>query len=314
MEAPIRKMDRWKWVSPKVFGVTVMEPPRARSVDTLSMRITERSDGSRPPWVEERSGKPAAQQFVEWFNGIWQSGDTNGWNAAAFTADAVAIDPWGVSEGPQEAAATLLRLLRHFPELRGEVTAWAANGDELFVDWRLRLRRDPDRPPLLTTVADRFRFDDGRISFRQSNFDIVNVTTYLAEAGHRGEIYEFFAESLDQRTAEGAPRIVPRTLRAAFVEFWRWRVPEDRSGLRVIPGDGGVTLEWRRRDGAASYGVYRATNLSGPYDLAAEVETNRYVDSPLDNGTAYWYVVEPRMRRVKFVSVRRSRESVGGRR
>jgi len=309
MEAPIKKMKRWRWLSPRVFGVIRMEQRRERPTDALAESMARRSDGSAPPWIERGSTKSPAEQFVEWFNAIWHSGDPDGWDASAFTEDAVAIDPWGVSTGSEDAASTMLRMLRHFPELRGEVISWASNADEVFVEWRLRLQRAPERPPLLTTVADRFRFSGGRIGFRSSNFDLVNLTAYLAEAGHRGEIYEFYSESLERRSEERSVRVIPRTLRSALAEFWRWRVPEDRSGLHAIPGDGSVALEWRRRDQAISYQVYRATSMCGPYQLTGETETNRYIDSRLSNGTVYWYVVAARLRHPKFLSVRREKRS-----
>ena len=91
------------------------------------------------PGLILRPGKSPIEQYVEWFNGIWHLGDPSGWNASVFTAQAVMIDPSGISQGAKQAASTFLLLFKYFPDLRGEVVSWAANEREVFINWRFRI-------------------------------------------------------------------------------------------------------------------------------------------------------------------------------
>lgn len=70
-------------------------------------------------------------------------------------------------------------------------------------------------------------------------------------------------------------------------------LPPDIPGKPVITnGDGQITLQWPVATGAASYTVKRAAVSGGPYTiLASNITATTYVDSPLVNGTYYYYVV-----------------------
>ena len=59
----------------------------------------------------------------------------------------------------------------------------------------------------------------------------------------------------------------------------------------ATPGDGQVTLSWTASAGAVLYAVQRSAVTGGPYGNLASPTRTSYTDSPLTNGTTYYYVV-----------------------
>jgi hypothetical protein len=70
--------------------------------------------------------------------------------------------------------------------------------------------------------------------------------------------------------------------------------PAPPTGLVATPGDSQVNLDWNDNTEGdfAGYNVYRSETSGGPYtQIATLVATSDYPDSPLVNGTTYYYVV-----------------------
>ena len=68
--------------------------------------------------------------------------------------------------------------------------------------------------------------------------------------------------------------------------------PAAPAGLAATPGDRQVALTWNAVSGSTSYSVKRADASGGPYNLLASgVASPAYTDSPVVNGTTYYYVV-----------------------
>ena len=63
--------------------------------------------------------------------------------------------------------------------------------------------------------------------------------------------------------------------------------------LTAAGGNKKVSLHWNSTNSAASYNIKRSTVAGGPYKTIATVtgSTYDYVDSPVTNGTTYYYVV-----------------------
>ncbi|WP_128895916.1 Kelch repeat-containing protein [Longirhabdus pacifica] len=62
--------------------------------------------------------------------------------------------------------------------------------------------------------------------------------------------------------------------------------------LTATGGNAKVTLNWTEVTEADTYNVYRSLTSGGPYtSVATNVYSTSYVDSPLTNGTTYYYVV-----------------------
>ncbi|WP_128895711.1 fibronectin type III domain-containing protein [Longirhabdus pacifica] len=62
--------------------------------------------------------------------------------------------------------------------------------------------------------------------------------------------------------------------------------------LTATAGDAKVMLNWNEVTEADTYNVYRSLTSGGPYtSVATNVYGASYVDSPLTNGTTYYYVV-----------------------
>jgi len=68
--------------------------------------------------------------------------------------------------------------------------------------------------------------------------------------------------------------------------------PPARPAITATPGDGTVTLAWAAVSGAVSYSVARSETSGTGYATLATVTTGTgYVDSDVDNGTTYYYVI-----------------------
>lgn len=257
----------------------------------LPESVAVRSDGTVPPWIVPGSTKSPMEQYVEWFNGIWHTGDPSGWNATIFTNQAVMIDPSGISKGAAQAAAIFVLLFKYYPDLRGEVVSWAANEREIFINWRFRILPQGSKTPILVAVVDKFCFVDGRVSFRLANFDIITFTGYLSKYFGEGQLSDYLQESMWNAEKTGGMQMLPQIIGNLVKGIFLWPPPPQPTGLIASPGDGVVHLTWDPAEYAIAYSVNRATSLDGPYDRIALVETNSYDDATVENDTAYWYAV-----------------------
>lgn len=67
---------------------------------------------------------------------------------------------------------------------------------------------------------------------------------------------------------------------------------ESPNDLSALPGNGMVQLTWTAADEAASYTVKRSLSDGGPYSpIATGVTDSTYIDSSVENGTTYYYVI-----------------------
>jgi acid phosphatase type 7 len=68
-------------------------------------------------------------------------------------------------------------------------------------------------------------------------------------------------------------------------------VPAAPQNLAATPGNAQVSLTWSASSGATSYNVKRSTTSGGPYTVIANPTSPSYLDTPVVNGTTYFYVV-----------------------
>ncbi len=278
----------------------------------LKDNVGTRSDGTTPEWMIPGSRKSPCEQFVEWFNNIWHTGDPSLWGPGVFTGDAVMIDPSGVSKGAHQAAASFLLLFKFFPDLRGEVVSWAANEREIFINWRFSILQNGESKPLLVTVVDKFCFVDGRVSFRLAYYDIITFAGYLSETCGQDQLFDFLADNMRQAHLTGGLQLIPRLLGNFAKGLFLWPCHPKPTGLTATPGDGFVRLEWTPVKDAISYKVCRATSIDGPYeppppggDAVMHIEAATYVDESVTNGTPYWYSVSANFDRRRSTPVKR---------
>lgn len=280
-----------------------------------------RNDGTFPPWVTEGDpSKTPCEQYVEWFNYIWNTGDPSQWGPTVFTNNCVNIDPSGMTTGAEESAANFVMLFKYFPELRGEVVSWGVNDRELFINWRFRIPNNvKGRLPVgpvtqvlqeqqggrdfLVPVIDKFCFVDGRVSFRVAYFDVITLVGYLSENFSANQLYDYLISWTSKALTSGGIPFLPKMLLNLFLGLFVWPPPPRPTGLAAFPADGAVTLTWPEVDGAESYRLCRANALEGPYDplpLGVDAAEQRiygttYTDREVENGTPYWYTISPIM-------------------
>ena len=282
-----------------------------------------RNDGTFPPWVTEGDpDKTPCQQYVEWFNYIWNTGDPSQWGPSVFTNNAVNVDPSGTTTGAGNCARAFILLFRHFPQLRGEVVSWAVNDRELVINWRFRIPNNvKDRLPIgpitqslqeqqggrdfLVPVIDKFSFVDGRVSFRAAYFDIITLMGYLSENLSANQLYDYLiAWTWNSLTSGGIP-ILPKMFINIFLGLFVWPPDPKPTGLVAFPGDSNVVLKWPKVEDASSYRLCRARALEGPYETLPIGGTtdeqkhygNSYTDWDVTPGTPYWYTISASIRR-----------------
>jgi len=61
--------------------------------------------------------------------------------------------------------------------------------------------------------------------------------------------------------------------------------------ILATPGDSQVSLAWSAVDGASGYYIKRSTVNGGPYSLLNSTVGTSYIDTAVDNGIVYYYVV-----------------------
>jgi SnoaL-like domain len=278
----------------------------------LRDNVATRSDGTIPEWIVEGSMKSPCEQFVEWFNSIWHTGDPSLWGPSVFTSDAVMIDPSGISKGSHQAAASFTLLFQYFPDLRGEVVSWAANEREIFINWRFSVHQNGSDKPLLVTVIDKFCFVDGRVSFRLAYYDIITFAGYLSETCGQDQLYDFLMANFRHAHKTGGMQLIPRLLANFAKGLFVWPCRPKPSGLTATPGDGFVKLEWAPVKDAISYRICRANSADGPYDppppggdAVLNIEATGYIDTSVTNGTPYWYAVSPNFETRRSAPVKR---------
>jgi parallel beta-helix repeat protein len=67
--------------------------------------------------------------------------------------------------------------------------------------------------------------------------------------------------------------------------------PAAPTGLVATAGNAQVSLTWNTDSGATSYNVKRATVNGGPYTTITNITITGFIDTGLNNGTTYYYVV-----------------------
>jgi len=311
--------------------------PSANEIGLLEEHVGKPWDvGVLPPWLrdrdeeeDERHNVSPMQKYVEWFNGIWHTGDPSSWSEQVFTDRAVMIDPSGISTGARQAAANFLLLFRYFPGLRGLVVSWAANDREIIINWRFQILRKGNKPPFLVPVIDKFCFLNGHVSFRLANFDIVTLLGYLSETYGADQLLDFLRANSKQASGTGGIQRLPGIAANLLSGLLYWPRPTP-TGLKAKRKKEKVELTWASVDAPlkddesppeeealirkekTKYRICRSEALDGDFKTITETASTSYDlqlrAKPEVKGsiwqriaeelrwprtTTYWYTVSP---------------------
>lgn len=259
-------------------------------------------NGSYPPWIDPDSNDTSVLQYVEWFNGIWHTGDPSTWNETVFTAGAVMIDSSGISTGAKHAADRFLLIFKYFPGLRGEVVSWAANEREILINWRFQVLKKDGKTFFHVPVIDKFSFVKGRVSFRVAYFDLVTFVGYLSQTYGLDQLTDFLLASFKQSARTGGIQSLPRMIWNLLSGLLFWPETPNKC-LRAEPNKSTITLHWDKIDEATAYKITRATSIDGDFvpavldDEGKEVPIKEpihtFVDKNVDSDKVYWYLLSP---------------------
>ena len=228
------------------------------------------------------------QDYVEWFDRLWHTGDPSGWGPEVFTPNAIMLDPAGTSTGAAAAANDFLLLFQYFPNLRGEVVSWSRNNTEIFINWRFVVTKKRVCP-----VIDKFSFQGGLVSYRQAYFDTVMLLGYLAENFGSGNVVDYFVDRFVNELGGSGVLFLPGLL-VTFIRglfFWSTVPLSPPTGLTAVPGDCSVSLSWNPVPGTIFYRVSRSNVVGGTYSWIGQTKNTFYVDQGVKPGTTYFYRV-----------------------
>ena len=68
-------------------------------------------------------------------------------------------------------------------------------------------------------------------------------------------------------------------------------IPQAPTGLAATPGNMQVSLNWSASSGASGYNIKRSTINGGPYTTVGTSGTTAFINTGLNNGTTYYFVV-----------------------
>ena len=111
-----------------------------------------------------------AEQFVETFRRYWAAPSLGGFDAA-LAEDVVLVQPLSAPmHGLAEVRAGFTPIFAWLPDLHAEVDRWAAQGDVVMIEFRLRATLGGK--PFEWPVVDRFVLrEDGKATLRVTYFD-----------------------------------------------------------------------------------------------------------------------------------------------
>ena len=119
--------------------------------------------------------------------------------------------------------------------------------------------------------------------------DNVAATSYTDNDVSSSTTYYYIVSAVDTASNESA-----NSAESSATTLADTTPPAVPSGLRAIPGDGRVTLDWADNSESDfdSYAVYRSTTSgSGYVSIDSSLTNSAYTDISVTNGVTYYYVV-----------------------
>ena len=137
-----------------------------------------------------------------------------------------------------------------------------------------------------TASAGALSYSISRKSTSDPTYRLVNstsTTTFTDTSVANGTVYSYVVtasngscSSSNSTEVQVTPACVP---------------PAPPTGVTATPADGQITLAWTASTGATSYQVSRNTTGTGTFTPIATPTTTNYLDQPVTDGAAYYYVV-----------------------
>lgn len=140
---------------------------------------------------------------------------------------------------------------------------------------------------LLTWVASRgaVTYNVKRSTAAVGSFATIATTgeiTYTDVSVTNGTTYSYVVAAVNA----GGESAESDAVQASPVE-----PPPAPSGVVAMPGNGKVSLQWNACPGATGYAVKRSTGPGGPFTTLASPTTTFFVDTAVQNGSTYYYLV-----------------------
>jgi glucuronoarabinoxylan endo-1,4-beta-xylanase len=162
------------------------------------------------------------------------------------------------------------------PPAPGNLTATAVSGSQIDLAWTPNATNATAY--LVERSTDNVIFSQlASLSASATNFSNTGLPGsstyyYRVRAGNNG-VFSLYSNTANATTLPGAPATP--------------------TGLTGVAGNGRVTLAWNASGGtpATGYNLKRSTTSGGPYTTVFALTATNFIDLPLSNLTAYYYVV-----------------------
>jgi fibronectin type 3 domain-containing protein len=155
-------------------------------------------------------------------------------------------------------------------------------------DGEVDLTWSPNSEPDLAGYNVYYRLT-GTTSWTRDNSSLVTTTSWTVDGLTNGVNYDFAITAVDTEPNESAFSSV------VVVKPKDTTIPDTPTGLAATAGNREVDLTWdpNSEPDLAGYNLYRATAAGGPYTKinASLITATSYTDSPLTNGTTYYFKV-----------------------
>jgi fibronectin type 3 domain-containing protein len=218
------------------------------------------------------SGGPYTQLAAPTSTGFADSAVTNG---TAYYYVVTALNAGGESANSAQVTATPAAPPTAPPAAPANLTATAGNA-AIILTWSASSGATGYNVKRATSSGGPFTQLAAATSTGYTDSAVTNGTTYyyVVSALNAG------GESVNSAQASATPTASPPPA-----------APAAPTNLTGTPGNAQVGLTWSASSGATGYHVKRGTTSGGPYTQIAAVSTTSYTDTPLTNGTTYYYVV-----------------------
>ena len=145
---------------------------------------------------------PDPKRFVEHFTRVWSDPEPDDF-ADLWAEGGILLHPTMARPIPEGEIPDYLRRLKSIaPDIRLEPRSWAAQGDQVFIEWTITATRRGGEPAKWDGV-DRFTLEGDRAKEGIAYFDTAPLWARIDPSARRGDLLDAAIEAAGAATAGG---------------------------------------------------------------------------------------------------------------